>query len=103
VILFAAVAATVAGAALCSGRRRWGILAIGPAVGLAVAVASVVLVVRVIQPGEGSGFLLGGAAIGLYGAALAVYYPLLAGVGLVRGRRRRASQDGEAAWQEPTS
>lgn len=86
-ILLVGTAITAAIAMLGPGPMRWWALAVGPALSLGAAAGGVFLVVEVIDPAEGSGFLLGGAAIGLYIAAVLVYYPVLAGVGLWRLRR----------------
>jgi hypothetical protein len=76
--------ATAAIAIALPGPPRWWALGLGPALSLALAYMSVLLVVRLIDPAEGSGFLLGGAAMGLYLAVATVYYPALAVVGIWR-------------------
>lgn len=84
VILLVGTGATVVIAVSIQGPARWWALGVGPALSLALAYVGVSLVVRLIDPAEGSGFLLGGAAMGLYLAAVTVYYPVLAVVGIWR-------------------
>lgn len=88
-ILVAGTAVTIAIAMLGSGPMRWWALAVGPALSLSAAAGGVFLVVEFIGPAEGSGFPLGGTAIGLYVAAMLLYYPVLAAVGIWRLQRNR--------------
>lgn len=83
-ILLVGTGITVVGAASTGGPIRWWVLGVGPALSLAVAAVAVFVVVKVIDPAEGSGFLLGGAAMGLYVAVASIYYPVLAAVGIWR-------------------
>ncbi|MDT8369512.1 MAG: hypothetical protein RQ745_09920 [Longimicrobiales bacterium] len=96
-ILLAGTGITVVVAAIVTGPIRWWVLGIGPALSLAAAWGSVVLVVELIDPAEGSGFLLGGAAIGLYVAAALIYYPVLAAAGIWRWSRRQPVRPANAA------
>jgi hypothetical protein len=97
VILLAGTTATVILAAFRSDAVRWWVLGLGPILTLASSVAATWLVVTVLQPGEGSGFLLGGAAIGLFAMALGPYYLVLAGAAVwIRLRDSRASERGLA-------
>lgn len=74
VILLAGTATTVLLALLLTGTRRWWALGVGPGLTLAAAFGSTWFVVAVLQPGEGSGFLLGAAALGLYTMGIVPYY-----------------------------
>ncbi len=87
-ILLAGIAVTVVLASALGGARRWWVLAGLPLLTLGVALGATILVMKVLRPGDGSGFLLGAAALGVYTMALTVYYPILGGVGLWVALRR---------------
>lgn len=94
VILLGGTTVAVILAASRSGSVRWWALALGPLLTLGAAVGATWLVVTVLQPGEGSGFLLGAAAMGLYTMALGPYYLMLAGAAVwiqLRGPRERGA------------
>jgi len=86
-ILLAGTAVTVVAAVHLTGPRMWWALALGPLLTLGSALAGTWLVITVLQPGEGSGFLLGAAALGLYAMLVTPYYLVLASVGLFVGFR----------------
>ncbi|GEM_PF-3464571 len=87
VLLLAGAGGTAVLATMLQGPPRWGVLAAGPLLTLVLAVGATWLVIAVISPGEGSGFLLGAAAIAVYTMALTPYYLVLGGVGLWRMSR----------------
>jgi hypothetical protein len=89
-LLLAGTGATVLVALMATGERRWFTLFLGPLVTLGVAVMATVFVLGVLRPAEGSGFLLGGAALALYFMAMGPYYLVLM---VVRAR----SGSGDAA------
>jgi len=92
VIFLAGSGGTAVLATMFEGPKRWGVLAAGPVLTLAVAVAPTWLVITLISPGEGSGFLLGAAAIAVFTMALTPYYLVLGGVGLWRMSRSPAEE-----------
>lgn len=89
ILLLAGIVATATGAGLARGGRRWWILALGPLATLALAILATWFVATVLQPGEGSGFLLGAAAFALFILALAPYYMVLLVVWLRHTPRTR--------------
>ena len=91
VVLGGGVVVTVVLASISDGRKRWLMLFCGPAVTLVTAAGSTYLVLEFIDPVEGSGFLLGGTAIIVFAALLAVYYPVLAVIWAVHRHRSRAA------------
>ncbi len=58
-------------------RNHWRALFYGPGLTGALAYGATFLVVKLIDPSEGSGFLLGGTVLGLYIVGLIFYYPIL--------------------------
>jgi hypothetical protein len=90
-ILLLGTGLTILVALLRKDGARWLALLVGPPLSLAVAVGTTIFVARVLDPGEGSGFLLGAATLALYVMGLALYYPVIFVIYLL-GRREAPSQ-----------
>ena len=92
IILAAGVTITIMLVSRWRGRRRWLVLIFGPAVTLFVSFVAMYLVVLLINPPEGSGFLLGGTVMVVYFLALMLYYPILIVIALVQYVTMRRTQ-----------
>ena len=91
VIILIGVVITLVLTSLWRGLKRWLVLFCAPALTLVIAFAATYLVTTFINPSEGSGFLLGGAAIALYFGVLILYYPILFIAALVQYFKTRKS------------
>jgi hypothetical protein len=89
ILLFVGTVMTIVLVTRSRGERKVLALVLAPALTLAIAVGVTMLVTKLCQPTEREGFLMGGAAIGLYFVGLRfIYYPALLVVGVVRLVRR---------------
>jgi len=89
VIIIIGVVITIVLASRWRGTKRWLVLFCTPALTLVVAFGATYLVTTFINPSQGSGFLLGGAAMGLYFVAFFLYYPILLIIALVDYFKKR--------------
>ena len=95
------LALTVLGASVLKNNKRWWVLYLGPIVTVIATYLLLLFVSKVLNPAEGSGFLIGGFAFGLQLFGIVVYYPILIIVSIIHWFKRRKETHSSQDFSSP--